>query len=85
MVAAAVGGIAGTVVHGTTGEHVPPRRPDPLAAALRGPLADPMRMETYGRLGVERVRHNYTWERIATLTEAVYMRLARRRPGKVAT
>lgn len=48
-------------------------------------LADPMRMETYGRLGVERVRHNYTRERIAALTEAVYMRLGRRRPGKAAT
>ena len=35
VVATEVGGLQDTVVHGVTGLHVPPRRPDALAAALR--------------------------------------------------
>lgn len=79
VVATAVGGITDTVVNEMTGEHVPPRRPDVLAATLRGLLADPLRLEVYGRLGAERARTHYSWDRIAARTEAVYTRLARRR------
>jgi D-inositol-3-phosphate glycosyltransferase len=78
VIAAAVGGIADTVVDGLTGDHVPPRRPDVLATRLRALLRDPVRLEAYGRQGAERARTRYTWERIAARTEAVYARLVRR-------
>jgi glycosyltransferase involved in cell wall biosynthesis len=78
VVATAVGGIIDTVVSGVTGEHVPPRRPDLLAAAVRALLADPGRLRRYGRAGAERARSRYTWEHVAERTEAVYTRLRRR-------
>jgi glycosyltransferase involved in cell wall biosynthesis len=79
VVTAAVGGIADTVVSGVTGEHVPPRRPDVLAATLHELLGDAGRLREYGRAGAERARSRYAWEQVAARTEAVYARLGRRR------
>jgi glycosyltransferase involved in cell wall biosynthesis len=76
VVASAVGGLTDTVVDGATGVLVPPRRPDRLAAALRGLLADPARRAAYGAAGVERARARYDWDRVAADTAAVYARLA---------
>jgi D-inositol-3-phosphate glycosyltransferase len=76
VVATAVGGIVDTVVDGETGEHVPPRRPDVLAAALRALLDDPARRTAYGRAGARRARACYAWEKVAARTEAVYARMA---------
>ena len=72
VVASAVGGLQDTVVDGTTGALVPPRRPDLLAQMLRHLLTDPMRREGYGLAGVDRARARYNWDRIALDTEAVY-------------
>ena len=72
VVAAAVGGIIDTVVDGSTGMLVPPRRPDALARALRKLLAEPFWREAYGTAGVDRARSRYSWERIASDTAAVY-------------
>ncbi len=72
VVATAVGGLVDTVVDGTTGELVPPRRPDVLAATLRRLLADPVRLEGYGLAGADRAHARYSWERVASDTEAVY-------------
>ncbi|GLY80712.1 glycosyltransferase [Actinoallomurus iriomotensis] len=80
VVASAVGGIVDTVAGGVTGEHVPPRRPDVLAATLRALLDDPERLAAYGRAGAGRARSRYSWEHVAARTETVYDRLARRRP-----
>jgi glycosyltransferase involved in cell wall biosynthesis len=80
VVATAVGGIVDTVADGVTGEHVPPRRPDVLAATLRALLDDPARLAAYGRAGVTRARSDYSWEHVAARTEAVYERLRRREP-----
>jgi D-inositol-3-phosphate glycosyltransferase len=75
VVASAVGGMIDTVVSKVTGEHVPPRRPQTLAAVLRELLDDPARLRAYGRAGAERARGRYTWEQVTTRTEAVYRRL----------
>jgi glycosyltransferase involved in cell wall biosynthesis len=72
VVAAAVGGLADTIVEGTTGLFVPPRRPDVLAHQLRELLTDPVRREAYGVAGVDRARARYTWDRIAAETQFVY-------------
>jgi glycosyltransferase involved in cell wall biosynthesis len=78
VVASAVGGLTDTVVDGVTGLLVPPRRPDALAAALAGLLADPVRRRSLGAAGVERARRRYRWSRVAADTAAVYRCLAGR-------
>jgi glycosyltransferase involved in cell wall biosynthesis len=79
VVVAAVGGLVDSVVDGVTGLHVPPRRPEHLAGALRSLLADPERRRSLGAAGVRRVRSRYGWDRIADATLEAYAGLVRRR------
>jgi glycosyltransferase involved in cell wall biosynthesis len=82
VVAATIGGLIDTVVNGVTGLHVPPRRPDRIAAALRTLLADPALREMLGRAGSERVRQRFTWERSTdALLDAYGQVLAARHPA----
>lgn len=82
VLASAVGGLTDTVVDGETGLHVPARDPAALARAARLLLAEPALRATFGAAGSRRVRHWYSWERVAAQTEAVYARLTgSRRPG----
>jgi glycosyltransferase involved in cell wall biosynthesis len=78
VVASSVGGLVDTVVDGVTGIHVPPRRPAPIAEALRTLLADAALRARLGAAGVERARARYGWDRVAASTLAVYGRLAMR-------
>jgi glycosyltransferase involved in cell wall biosynthesis len=75
VVVSAVGGLVDSVVDGITGLHVPPRRPDRLADALRSLLADPERRAAFGAAGVRRVRSRYGWDRIADATLEAYAAL----------
>jgi glycosyltransferase involved in cell wall biosynthesis len=61
-----------TVVHGVTGLHVPPRRPDVLGHALRRLVGSPTRPFAFGVAGRDRVLARYTWERVAAATERDY-------------
>ncbi len=72
VVASAVGGIIDTVVHGRTGVHVPPRRPDVLAEALADLLCDDDRLTALGRAGARRSRAKYSWDRVAAQTLQSY-------------
>ena len=72
VVAAAVGGIIDSVVDGKTGVHVPPRRPDEVAAVLRELLPDEARRAAYGRAGATRARARYSWSRVAASTLQTY-------------
>jgi D-inositol-3-phosphate glycosyltransferase len=72
VIGSAVGGLLDTIVPGVTGELVPPRRPDLLAAALRSLLADPQRRTAYGAAGVIRANRHFGWAQVAARTEAVY-------------
>jgi glycosyltransferase involved in cell wall biosynthesis len=72
VVASAVGGLIDTVVDGVTGVHVPPRRPDRLAVALRELLADAPRRRSLGEAGAARARARYGWDRIAESTDEAY-------------
>jgi D-inositol-3-phosphate glycosyltransferase len=83
VVATAVGGQVDTVVDGVTGLHVPPRQPRELAGALAALLADPQRRQAFGRAAVRRVRHRYSWDRVAAATLASYSRTLARRRDKV--
>jgi glycosyltransferase involved in cell wall biosynthesis len=72
VVAAAVGGLIDTVVDGVTGELVPPKRPDVLAATLRRLLDNPAQREAYGVAGMDRAHSRYSWDRIAVDILRVY-------------
>jgi glycosyltransferase involved in cell wall biosynthesis len=76
VVGSAVGGLLDTVVPGVTGELVPPRRPDLVAAAVRALLADPARRAAYGRAGQARAAETYQWRQVAADTEDVYASVA---------
>jgi glycosyltransferase involved in cell wall biosynthesis len=75
VVAAAVGGLTDSVVHGTTGLLIPPRDPAALAAAASRLLADPAMRAAFGKAGVRRAHRWYSWPRVAAQTESVYLRL----------
>jgi len=72
VVVSAVGGLVDTVVDDVTGIHVPPRRPELLAAAVAALLADPERRATLAATGARRARRRYGWDRIAGSTLEVY-------------
>ena len=76
VVGAAVGGLLDTVVPGRTGELVPPRDPDALAAAVGTLLADPERRAAYGAAGRERAVTRYDWRQVVEQTDAAYHALA---------
>jgi D-inositol-3-phosphate glycosyltransferase len=72
VIGTAVGGLIDTVVHGLTGLHVPPRRPDAIVAAARTLLDDARLRAELGHAGAKRVRRLYTWPRTAEATLAAY-------------
>ena len=74
VVASAVGGLLDTVVSGVTGLFAHPRDPRSIADATNKLLGDERRRHAMGRAGAERVRHCYSWQRIAELTEHSYRR-----------
>src|SRR5439155_25029782 len=53
VLATAVGGLVDTVVDGVTGVHVPPRRPDQVAQALRTLLENPELRAAMGAAGLQ--------------------------------
>ncbi len=75
VVATTVGGLIDTVVDGATGVHIPPKRPDRLAWALRRLFADPALRRRLGNGGIARARARYTWERVADGTLDAYSRV----------
>ncbi|MBV9384163.1 MAG: glycosyltransferase [Streptosporangiaceae bacterium] len=72
VVATAVGGLADTVIDGVTGVHIPPRRPDLAAAALRRLLADPALRRSLGAAGRQRATAHYAMNRVITATLRAY-------------
>ena len=72
VIASAVGGLVDTVVHGRTGLHVPPRRPDLLAESLADLLADDERRAALGRAAARRAATRYGWDRVAGQTLQAY-------------
>ncbi|MEV0720610.1 glycosyltransferase [Asanoa sp. NPDC050611] len=72
VVASAVGGLTDTVVHGVTGDLVPPRDSAALADTVRQLLADPMRRVAYAAAALDRARMSYSWKRVAAQLGALY-------------
>jgi starch synthase len=72
VVASRVGGIPEVVVEGETGRLVEPGDVAALGQALREVLGDPARARRMGEAGRRRVEAQFSWERIADRTMAVY-------------
>jgi glycosyltransferase involved in cell wall biosynthesis len=85
VVGTTVGGMLDTIAPGVTGELVPPRDPETLAAVLREMLDDPARREAYGAAGRRRVRKGYLWDQVAEQTERVYAQVTARVGSGVAS
>ncbi|MFF0315915.1 glycosyltransferase [Micromonospora sp. NPDC005252] len=84
VVGTAVGGIRDTVVDGTTGDLVPARDPQALAAAIQRLLDDRIRRFRYATAARERARSRYSWEATAERLAEVYGEVAAvRRPTRV--
>ncbi|MCF0095992.1 glycosyltransferase [Micromonospora sp. MH99] len=84
VVGTAVGGIRDTVVDGTTGDLVPARDPNALAAAIQRLLDDRIRRFRYATAARERVRSRYSWAVTAERLAEVYGEVAAvRRPSRV--
>jgi len=79
VVVSAVGGHLDTVEDGVTGRLVPPRDPAALTAALTQLLADPGLRRKLGTAGAARAAARYSWDTIASETEAVYARVRQER------
>jgi D-inositol-3-phosphate glycosyltransferase len=72
VVASAVGGLSDTVVDEVTGLHIPPRRPDLAAAAVRRLLADPDLRHRLGAAGRARATARYATEHVINSTLGAY-------------
>ncbi|MET8254240.1 glycosyltransferase [Micromonospora sp. NPDC005197] len=84
VVGTAVGGIRDTVVDGTTGDLVPARDPNALAAAIQRLLDDRIRRFRYATAARERARSRYSWQVTAERLAEVYGEVAAvRRPTRV--
>ena len=84
VVASAVGGLVDTVVDGVTGVHVPARRPEEVAAAIRRLLRLPRLRASMGAAGAERARSRYGWDAIAQATLAAYRGVCEERAARAA-
>ena len=82
VVGSAVGGIAFTVVDGETGLLVPPRDPAALAVRLRELLTRPELAARLGAAARARVEREFTWERVARRTAALYAALLTERAAR---
>jgi glycosyltransferase involved in cell wall biosynthesis len=73
------------VLPGVTGDLVPPRRPDLLAASLRALLAEPERRWAFGKAGRERVERFFSWDRVVGLHERAYAEVVAERSDAAFT
>ena len=81
VVAGNVGGIPDAVIDGVTGRLVPEKDPRALADAICELLADLAKRERMGRAGFDFVQQAFSWERIVTDLELLYLQAGQRSEG----
>ncbi len=79
VVATDVGGTGEVVRHGQSGLLVPPRDPEPLAAAICEVLAQPERARQMGALGRRIVEESFSARAMVRRMERWYLDLAAQR------
>ncbi|WP_394619619.1 glycosyltransferase [Lentzea sp. JNUCC 0626] len=79
VVATSVGGLTDAVVDGVTGVLVPSGKPDGIAKALRGLLADGTQRTLLSAGGQERARARYSWHRCAADLVRIYTAVSGKR------
>ncbi|HUC24088.1 MAG TPA: glycogen synthase [Streptosporangiaceae bacterium] len=77
VVASAVGGIPEVVADGETGRLVQPGDERALATAINALVANPAMAAEFGARGRERAVAEFSWDKIAAQTAALYAELAR--------
>ena len=75
VIASDVGGIPEVVEHGRSGWLVPPRSPEALAERLKSMLVNPDERRAFGSAARERVRANFSAQRMVSSISKVYDRL----------
>lgn len=83
VVAAAAGAARDAVIEDVTGLLVPPGNVGALGRAVRVALSQPVLQQGMGLAGRSRARSRYSWDRIATDAEVVYLAAAARHRGQV--
>lgn len=70
-----VGGIKYSVLDGKTGFLVPPNDPDALAAKVHLLTSDPALLLQMKRASIQRVKENFTWQKVANLVADLYQHI----------
>jgi glycosyltransferase involved in cell wall biosynthesis len=81
VVASAVGGLLDLVAHERTGLRLPPGDPEALAEALESLLRAPSRVDVMGTAARREVAERYSFERMVSAFEDMYIGELRRRTG----
>lgn len=79
VVASAVGGLLDLIEDGRTGVLIPPGDPEQLAAALRRLMANPALAATIGQTARAEVQRRYSFDRMVTAFERLYVDTLRTR------
>ncbi|MGB9844829.1 glycosyltransferase family 4 protein [Methanothermobacter tenebrarum] len=75
VIGSKIGGIKYVIRDGETGLLVPPGDPNALANAMERLLEDERLAKKMGSKGRKMVQKNYTWDRVAKITEKVFERV----------
>ncbi len=75
VVASDVGGLSENIAHGTDGVKVQPH-PDSIAEGLAQVASSPTKLLSMGREGLDKVKKEFPWSRVAERMEDVYRKLA---------
>jgi glycosyltransferase involved in cell wall biosynthesis len=70
-----VGGIKYSVLDGKTGFLVPPNDPNTLAEKIDLLIADPALHQQMKRASIQRVKENFTWQKVASLVAELYKQI----------
>jgi glycosyltransferase involved in cell wall biosynthesis len=76
VIAGNVGGIPDAVVDGVTGYLVPQRDSNALVHAISDLLDNPAKRDQFGRAGFEFVQRTFSWPRIVSDLESLYLQAA---------